>query len=87
MLKDYEYEFCVALHKKLKEKVKGKIFTTINDDKLLVDITMEKLQFHMEFDNFTQRLSEGFSTDAVVVDVIKAYREYLNQHMNSIYFV
>lgn len=78
MLKDYEYEFCMALHKKLKEKIKGKIFTTVKEDKLIVDITMGKVEFQMGFDNFAQRLSEGFTTDAVVVDVTKAYKSFLN---------
>ena len=83
MLKDYEYEFCVALHKKLKEKVKGKIFTTVKEDKLIVEITMGKVEFQMGFDNFAQRLSEGCSTDAVVIDVTKAYKTYIN----DLYFV
>ena len=83
MLKDYEWEFCVALHKKLKEKVKGKIFTTVKEDKLLVDITMGKVEFQMGFDNFAQRLSEGFTTDNVVVEVTKAYKAYIH----NLYFV
>lgn len=78
MLKDYEYEFCMALHKKLKEKIKGKIFTTVKEDKLIVDITMGKVEFQMGFDNFAQRLSEGFTTDVVVVDVTKTYKSFLN---------
>lgn len=78
MLKDYEYEFCVALHKKLKEKVKGKIYTTVKDDQLLVTITMGKVEFQVGFDNFAQRVSEGYTTDAVVVDVTKAYKNYIN---------
>ena len=83
MLKDYEYEFCVALHKKLKEKVKGKIFTTVKEDKLIVEITMGKVEFQMGFDNFAQRLTEGFNTDAVVVEVTKTYKTYIN----NLYFV
>ena len=83
MLKDYEWEFCLALHKKMKEKVKGKIFTTVKEDKLLVEITMGKVEFQMGSDNFAQRLSEGFTTDTVVVDVTKAYRSYIN----NLYFV
>ena len=78
MLKDYEYEFCVALHKKLKEKVKGKIHTTVKDDQLLVTVTMGKVEFQVGFDNFAQRVSEGYTTDAAVVDVTKAYRTYIN---------
>ena len=83
MLKDYEWEFCLALHKKLKEKVKGKIFTTVKEDKLIVEVTMGKVEFQMGFDNFAQRLSEGYTTDLVVVDVTKAYRAYIN----NMYFV
>lgn len=83
MLKDYEWEFCLALHKKIKEKVKGKIFTTVKEDKLLVEVTMGKVEFKMGFDNFAHRLSEGCTTDDVVVDVVKAYKTYIN----DLYFV
>lgn len=77
MLKDYEWEFCLALHKKLKEKVKGKIFTTVKEDKLIVDVTMGKVQFQMGFDNFAYKLSQGYTTDDVVLDFTQAYRSYI----------
>lgn len=78
MLKDYEWEFCLALHKKLKEKVKGKIFTTVKEDKLIVEITMGKVEFQMGFDNFAYKLSQGYTTDDVVLDVTKDYKSFLN---------
>ena len=83
MLKDYEWEFCLALHKKLKEKVKGKIFTTVKEDKLIVEVTMGKVEFQMGFDKFAYKISEGYTTDDVVLDVTKAYRSFLN----DLYFV
>ena len=83
MLKDYEYAFCTALHKKLKEKIKGKIHTTVKNDQLLVKVTMGKVEFQIGFDNFKRRLSEGFTTDIVMVDVIETYKTYIN----NLYFI
>lgn len=79
MLKDYEWEFCLALHKKLKEKIKGKIHTTVKEDKLIVSVTMGKVEFQMEFDNFAYKLSQGYTTDDVVRSVISAYRNYIDE--------
>ena len=83
MLKDYEWEFCTALHKKLKEKIKGRIFTTVKEDKLMVEVTMGKVEYKIVFDNFTQRLNEGYTTDDVVRSVLSAYRNYID----GLYFV
>ena len=79
MLKDYEWEFCLALHKKLKEKIKGKIHTTVKEDKLIVSVTMGKVEFQIGFDEFSQRLNHGCTTDDVVRSVVSAYRNYINE--------
>ena len=77
MLKDYEWEFCLNLHKKLKEKIKGRVHTTVKDDTLLVTIQMGKLEFKTEFDNFGTRISEGCTTDMIVYDVYNSYKKYI----------
>lgn len=79
MLKDYEWDFCINLHKKLKEQVKGKVFTTVKNDKLLVSIQMGKTKFKTEFDNFESRIQEGITTDLVRLDVVSEYKTYIDQ--------
>lgn len=83
MLKDYEWEFCLNLHKKMKEQVKGRVHTTVKDDVLLVTIQMGKVEFVSEFNDFANRVVEGLTTDMVVIDTMNGYKKYIN----NLYFV
>lgn len=83
MLKDYEWEFCLSLHKKLKEKVKGKVYTTVKEDILIVEVTMGKVKFEIGFENFSNRVNEGCTIDSIAMDAVQAYRNYLD----DLYFI
>lgn len=83
MLKDYELEFCLDLHKKLKERIKGKVHTTVKDDVLIITFQMGRNEFKAEFDHLSDRLAtEGVMT-AIIDEVTTAYRKYIE----NLYFV
>lgn len=81
-----EYEFCLVLHKKLKEKIKGKIFTKVFDDKLIIRIDMDDQWFETSYEDFTRRVIFGLSTDYVVYEVVNKYRKFLINRMERYYF-
>lgn len=82
-----EYDFCIALHKKLKEKIKGKIFTRVFDDKLVIRIDMDDLWFETSYEDFARRVIFGLTTDYIVYEVLEKYRRFLLHRMERYYFV
>jgi hypothetical protein len=82
-LNEYEYLFSTALHHKLKEKIVGRIFTSIKNDKLQIDIqSYGGIDFRYEIDNFADRILNGWTTDYAVYEVEKAFKK----HLNRLYF-
>lgn len=76
-LKDYELEFCVSLHAKLKEKIKGKIYTTIRDNVLFVEIYVNDLGYAIAFDDFWDKLNKGITTDNYANVTVQQYKKYI----------
>lgn len=83
MLKQYEWEFCLDLHKKLKGRVKGRVHTTVKDDVLIITFQMGKKEFKAEFDQLSDRLAVEGAMDAIIDEVTTAYRK----HIENLYFV
>ena len=48
--------FSRELHKKLKERIKGKVFCKVFDDELYIRIDMDDLYFETSYDNFATRV-------------------------------
>lgn len=85
-LKDYEYDFCLTLHAKLKERIKGKIHTTVKDDVLHVAIYMGSLSYAIAFDDFSGKFVEGVSADNYVEIIVKKYRKFVIENSLGRYF-
>lgn len=82
-----EYEFSLELHKKLKEKIKGKIFSKVENDTLSIRIDMDDLWFKMRYTDFSERVLMGsLSTDMDVNEVCDKYRKFLINRMEEYYF-
>ena len=81
-----EYDFCVILHKKLKDKIKGKIFCKVIDDELKIRIDMDDLWFEISYGDFARRVIYGLTSDYIVYEVEKKYRKFLLNRMERYYF-
>ena len=82
---DYEYLFAMTLHQKLRERVYGKIFCEVNRDNVLVVEIKSRGDwiFNMEFDNFSERFINGFTTEYAMYEVINKYKKFITNR----YFV
>ena len=78
--------FSRELHKKLKERIKGKVFCKVIEDTLYVSIYMDDLYFETSFDNFATRVCYGLSTDYVLYEVIQKYEKFLMNRVRKYYF-
>ena len=82
---DYEYLIAMNLHAKLKEKIVGKIYVTVSDDKLYVRIdSFENLTWDLSIPNFSQIVLNGFSTERIAEDIaIKFKRKKKKKTVNK----
>lgn len=78
--------FSRELHKKLKERIKGKVFCKVFDDELYIRIDMDDLYFETSYDNFATRVCYGLSTDYVLYEVIEKYERFLINRVRKYYF-
>ncbi len=76
---DYEQLFAMNLHQKLRERVKGKVFCVVNQNNILVVKIKSRgdWKFSMEFDNFSDRFLNGFTTDYAMYDILSKYRKFI----------
>ena len=72
--------FSRELHKKLKEKIKGKVFCKVFDDELYIRIDMDDLYFETSYDNFVTRVCYG------LYEVIEKYERFLINRVRKYYF-
>lgn len=79
MIRDCEYLFETTLHQKLKGKVVGKVFVKVTrNDELLVKIeSYGNLKFSLTFDNFSERIINGWSTDYAEYEILKQYKSFI----------
>ena len=81
-----EVIFSRELHKKLNEKIKGKVFCKVFDDELYIRIDMDDLYFETSYDNFATRVCYGLSTDYILYEVIQKYEKFLMNLVRKCYF-
>ncbi len=75
---DYEYLIAMNLHAKLKEKIVGKIYVIVRDDKLYVRIdSFENLTWDLSIPNFSQMVLNGFSIECVADDIANKFKKYV----------
>lgn len=79
-MQDYEYLFSKELHSKLKEKIKGKVWVKIYQDKLHVKITSqdEVIKYELTEDNMSTKILNGLSTQYTVYCILKDYSKCVN---------
>ena len=78
-MRDYEYELSLALQKKLKKVIKGRIFVNIFHDTLIVQIKNPRdYEWEYKMERFSNNMITGaFSTDEVAKEVITEYKHDL----------
>ena len=76
LMRDYEYELSLALQKKLKKVIKGRIFVNVFHDTLIVQIkNPHDYEWEYKMERFSNNMITGaFSTDEVAKEVIMAYK-------------
>ena len=75
-MRDYEYELSLALQKKLKKVIKGRIFVNAFHDTLIVQIKNPRdYEWEYKMERFSNNMITGaFSTDEVAKEVITEYK-------------
>ena len=75
-MRDYEYELSLALQKKLKKVIKGRIFVNVFHDTLIVQIkNPHDYEWEYKMERFSNNMITGaFSTDEVAKEVITTYK-------------
>ena len=75
---NYEKIFALELKRKLVEKIKGKIWVSVKNDELHIDIKNgDDVRYETYLDDFANQVLHGLSTDYVAYGVIKRYRKFI----------
>lgn len=78
MMADYEYNFAILLQQKLKTKIHGGVYITVDEDELIVKIIRDDaIDFKWSFRNFANRLRNGWTTEYAAYEFVNAYKECL----------
>ena len=80
-MQDYEYLFSKELHRRLKEKVKGKIWVKAYRDELHVTIKIFECKLKYEFveEDLSNKILNGLSSDYAVYTIMKDYHKFVNE--------
>ena len=78
-MRDYEYELSLALQKKLKKVIKGRIFVNVFRDTLTVQIkNPQDYEWEYILERFSDNMLTGaFNTDEVARAIIMMYKRNL----------
>lgn len=75
---DYEYLVVTELHRRLKEKIFGKVWTKAYHDELHVVIeSFNDVRYEFVLNNFSDRILHGLNSEYLAYDVIRDYKRYL----------
>lgn len=85
---EYEKLFTESVQKKLKRKIIGRIFVCVTYiDELLVKIYKDDdVIFQSITPRFTKSLQNGLTSNDVVRDIIKQFRETIHRKIDEEYF-
>ena len=80
---DYEYIFATDLHKKLKPRIKGKIYVCITKyNELSVKINNLNLEYEYLSENkFSDMVLNGYSTDDAMQEVMQDYQQFVYEKL------
>ena len=78
-MRDYEYELSLALQRKLKKVIKGRIFVNVFHDTLIVQIkNPHDYEWEYILKRFSEKMITGtFSTDEIAKGIIMKYKRDL----------
>ena len=75
-MQDYEYLISKEVHKKLKSKVKGKVWVKVYNDELHIEITnIDNLKFEATLYDLADKILHGLSTELIAHSALKEYKE------------
>lgn len=90
-VRECEQLFSMAVQQKLKRKIIAKIFVKVTrNDELLVVINRQdnddELEFKLFISNFSEKCLNGLTSDFVVYEVMRGYKQFLIGMMEEKYF-
>lgn len=74
---DFEYLICTELHKKLKTKIKGKVWVKIYHDEFHVIIRKFDDEYEYTRDNLAHDVLKGLDSGIIANSVVRQYRDYI----------
>ena len=90
-VRECEQLFSMAVQQKLKRKIIAKIFVKVTrNDELLVVIRRQdgddEIEFKLFISNFSEKCLDGLTSDFVVYEVMRGYKQFLIGMMEEKYF-
>ena len=85
-MSELEYLYATNLHRRLKERIRGKVFTKIERDELRIRIDAFDYWFEMTISDISNKIVLGYGTDKACEDVCEKYRKYITNRMEEKYF-
>lgn len=80
MMKEYEYLFAMSLQQKLKHRIVGRIYVTVDPyDELIVKIKNDEVEFKAYVTNFSEKFYNGLTTDYEAYEITRQYRSFINK--------
>ena len=76
-MQEYEYIIATGLHNLLKEKIKGKIWVKIYDDRLHVKIDYNDLSFGYVEGKMSDKILNGIGPSDLLPVVVDRYKEFI----------
>lgn len=76
-MQEYEYIISTGLHSLLKEKIKGKIWVKIYDDRLHVKIDYNDLSFGYVEGKMSDKILSGIGPSDLLPVVVARYKEFI----------
>lgn len=76
-MQEYEYIISTGLHSLLKEKIKGKIWVKIYDDRLHVKIDYNDLSFEYVEGKTSDKILSGIGPSDLLPKIVARYKEFI----------
>lgn len=77
IMQEYEYIIATGLHSLLKEKVRGKVWVRIYDDRLHVKIDYNDLSFGYVEGKMSSKISSGIGPSDLLPKIVARYKEFI----------
>ena len=75
-MQDYEYLISKEVHKKLKSKVKGKVWVKVYNDELHIKITnIDNFKYETAVDDLADKILHGLIAELIAHLALKEYKE------------